>query len=611
MRTALREKTGAWQSRNIAARLSGLLRAGLRRQSVAGGWAAPLEGVVRDLEGLNRRTEQDFLQVGGRLAEFLSITRQVSADMAALSALFAGEGGQSASQLLSRILVRCRETEARAGAGDRALAAACEASGRIARSFRAFGETVSMFRVVASLTRIETARLGNTGAEFGNLAEEVRSLTESIQSGGRGILETSSILQERIQSAVSRVSNLRASALQELPALISAALAALRSLEERHGRAQEASLRQAAECTEISAAIEDLTTTIQFHDVTRQRVEHVAAALRRMCAEPQDGVKGGNAAPLDARTALIIQSSQLAEAEQIFAAAVDRIERDLESIARRVQGLAQASRTLLGFAEGDHGSFFLQMESRFTAILKILASCDQAENETDAVLGGLEQTVARMRAAVADVREIEIQIRRLAINAAIRAAQIGETGSALHVIAEVMQRLALASAGVTGEAAGDLAAMGDAAGWLSGGSQEDAESVLSEVRATVLELHSSSEMSFSRLNQIAALSQRLCDDIHAVRAGFSAGAAFAECVGRARAALAQVGEHARAIPDEPDAMPSAKQPFEDLAKHYTMQSERDVHESVLAGAAISRPAETPAPATVSGDPDLGDNVELF
>ena len=48
-----------------------------------------------------------------------------------------------------------------------------------------------------------------------------------------------------------------------------------------------------------------------------------------------------------------------------------------------------------------------------------------------------------------------------------------------------------------------------------------------------------------------------------------------------------------------------------FAKHYTMQSERDVHEAVSTGKASAPVALAVEPSTETGGGDLGDNVELF
>jgi hypothetical protein len=573
-----------------------------RKSSAGHDCGALLDRVISDLESLNNHTEQDFLAIGGKMMGFVTAARQLASDMAALEQIF-GTQDSHATEVLTRVLERSKQIEARAAAGDQALTGVCNTARQIGSTFRGFQETVSVFRVLGSLTRIETARLGNAGVEFGHLAEEVTSLTKSIELSGQGILEASLALHQKMHAALAKVTGLRARELAELPGLIAGVMTSLGSVEDRHRRAVEIFLRQAAEYKKISAAFEDLITAIQFHDITRQQIEHVADALKRLRVEFRQGCP---TPALDRRAVLTLQASQLSNAAEVFASSTSRIEQDLDGIAGRVREMAETTKALMGFSADEQDSSSLQMEARFTAIMKVVGNCAQAESETQGTLAELEATVARMRSSVAEIRGIEIRIRRMAINATIRAVQIGAAGSALNVIAEVMQRLAVDSDGVTDRAEEDLNAISDAANRLSGG-ESATGSVLSDIQAAIVEFGSSGEASSGRLNQITATSARLGDEIHSVRAGFSAGALFAEAIQGVRSTLEQLGGQAGFV--SADAASASGLRLEDFAAHYTMQAERDVHESVTAGAAAGQSAPIARPA--SDEADLGDNVELF
>jgi hypothetical protein len=564
---------------------------------------------------LNGRTEQDFLAIGEKLVEFVDASRHLSSDMAALNELISGTNGWQASQVLTHVLELLRRIETRAEASDRALTRVCASTGQVGRTFGDFQNTVSVFRVLGSLTRIEAARLGNAGVEFGDLAEEVSGLTRSIESSGQGIVDASAILHQKMQAALAKATGLHANELKELPAITAEVLTSLASLEDRQRRAAEASLRDADDYKDVSAAIEDLITAIQFHDITRQQIEHVADALEHLRAEFPNG-RRSRAAPPDARAVLSLQSSQLSNAEQVFAASAGRIERDLDSIGGRVRNMAEASKTLMGLSAEEQDSFFVELEGRFTAILKVVTKCATVEAQIKSALAELAAAVRRMRESVADVRQVEIRIHRIAINATIRAVQIGDSGNALSVIAEVMQRLALDSNNITGEVTATLDTISDAAHSMSDGScclpeseGSDADGVLSEMRGAILKLHSASEATFSRLNQTTVFSTRLSEAVQSVRAGFSAGALFAEATDRARRMLQQFGGHAEPAHSE-NLEPAAQQRLKDYAAHYTMQTERDVHQSVAMGAAAPL-APAGAVETVPGDEGLGENVELF
>jgi hypothetical protein len=195
------------------------------------------------------------------------------------------------------------------------------------------------------------------------------------------------------------------------------------------------------------------------------------------------------------------------------------MERDLESIAARVQNMAEASRTLMGISADDQDSFLLRLEGHFTAILKMLGTCTTAQAEMGSTAANLVETIGGMRESVAEIRRTEIRIRRIATNATIRATHIGAAGNALDVIAEAMQGLALDSNTNTEDIAGAPNVMSEAANCVSGGRGQAAAGadsatgdVTGEMRHAVAELHSSSESSFSRVNQIAALGARLAGD---------------------------------------------------------------------------------------------------
>jgi hypothetical protein len=582
-------------------------------RATARAWRTVLRGAIKELENLNRSTERDFLGVGEKLMEFRSAARQIASDMAAVTELISGEQSRNASRALTRMLEHSREIEARIDQSGQALGEVRDLSRRIRLAFSGLPHTVSVFRTLCTLTRIETARLGGAGADLDHLTSEVGPLSESIHTSGEGVLKASRGLEQDVRSAIRSGADLQLTQLKELPALISGVIDGLQSFEERRKLALESSDRQAAQYAAVCEAIDDLVGSIQFHDITRQQVEHVIEALQRLCS-PAEG-RGGS---LDSRAGdtgvvLTLQSRHLSEAARVFAASIERMERDLAGIAARIESTPEASRALLGISGDDHASFFLKMEGQFSAVLNMLGTCAAAQAEMEATATRLEETIRHMRDSITGIRGTEIRIQHISTNATIRATHIGAAGIALNTIAEVMQRLAQESNANTEEVAGTLDAMSGAAGGVAGrsgeglaGARSMTKEVMEEMRRTIGELHSSSESSFSRVNQIVALGARLAGDIEAVRGGFSAGAMFAEAAQRVRNELEDIGAQASMAGSGAD----PAQALEQYAQSYTMQTERDVHHAVATGSALPA-APIEAPRGVSKEGDLGDNVELF
>jgi hypothetical protein len=380
------------------------MRRRLGRSRAPNGSASTFGRIIGELETLNRSTERDFLAVGDKLMEFRMSARQIASDMATVSGLVAGEQGSSASHALTRMLEYSKEIDVRIEASGRALASVSECSKRLGKAFSGLPNMVAVFRSLCTLTQIETARLGATGADLGHLAAEIRPLSESIQSSGEGVVEASRRLDRAVQSAIRSGSQVRATLLQEMAVLIPGVLGGMQSFEERRRLALESSHRQAAEYAAVGHAIDDLVSSIQFHDITRQQVEHVLEALREIGSHSPDTSAGTHHSPFDLRAVLTLQSSQLAEAARLFGQTIERIDQALENIAGRLHNASESVGELLGGLGQGQESFFSNMEAQFSGILQMLGTCTAAQAEIESTVTGLEENIGGMRASVAEIR---------------------------------------------------------------------------------------------------------------------------------------------------------------------------------------------------------------
>ena len=590
------------------------------RGTAESAWGAALDQVIENLEYLNRSTEQDFLTVGEKLMEFRTVARKTAAEMTALTELISGEQGSKTGRALSGMLGYSRDLDSRVGESKEALASVHGFARRIPLAFSGLRARVLVFRTLCTLTRIETSRLGKAGSGFDDLAEEVKPLSESIQSSGEQVLAGSIHLDERLRGVLRNVSDMQARQLGELHSMIDRVMESLREFEERRQRAHDASVRQAVQYRAICQAIDNLVGAIQFHDITRQQIEHVVESLRQL----RPGSISGNSALLSTRATAIVQlqSSQLSHAETVFAASIERLDHDLEAIGSSVGDLAAACQSLMGITGDEEKSFFLQMENYCLAIIESVRRCGAESTEIRAMAAELAEIIVHMRQSVDKIRALEIQIQRIAINANIRAAHIGEAGNALNIIAEAMQRVLLDSTVNTEDAAQALDSMSGAANCIAANSpgesatasELNSHAVLEEMLGAVAELRSSSDFSLVHLNHIAVWTSDLSEAIQSVRKEFSAGRLFADVVGHARSELERIrllGESAPPGADRENGEADSAQGLEDLVGRYTMQAERDVHESVATGM-VASPAAAPhgLPGTLE-EGDLGENVELF
>ncbi|HWC95507.1 MAG TPA: hypothetical protein VG456_02125 [Candidatus Sulfopaludibacter sp.] len=516
--------------------------------------------------------------------EFRAAARHITADMSLLTGLISGKQARHAALALDAILTHSRDMDASVTDSGSVLAALRNLAGQLYRAFSGIPATVSVLRNLCTLTRVETARLANHSLTFADLAAEVMPLSESIQASGASVLECASHLDLGLQTALQTASLLRVRQSEELPPLIATVTAGIRELADRQQAVHDASLRQASAYQQLSDAIDGLVANLQFHDITRQQIEHVIETL--------DLLRSETAPP---RSVVVLQASQLRNSSQIFSTAARSIEQNLENIGVRLGELASNSRSLLGESAGDHDSFFLRMEESFTAILQAMSACAEAQAEVRATPAHVSALMDRMRSAIEDIRALEIRIERTALNASIRAVHLGPAGAPLAVIAEAMQRLVAESSSKTEEAGQTLAALVQSAAALCGddsltraAAEDDAR-----MRAAVAEMQTAAEISYSRVTAIVALGERLAEDIAGLRGSFTHADVCAAGIDRAAEELETIAA------ELPDVEPVGAPENSSLASRYTMQIERDIHDRVMQGA----PAAAAEP--------LGDNVELW
>jgi hypothetical protein len=565
-----------------------------------------LEQAADALVGLNQQTEEQFLEVARNLGDFLARIQRITSEMSTLTELVSGGESDHTAQTLKSALDESRQMLSQAQEANHALAGLQQAAGRLSRSFSELESTESGFQTIATLTRVETARLGNAGSDFGNLADEVRELGGNIQSGVGRAVETVNQLAHSIRETLHNAVEDEDRNSRDLPAVIADIVKALDSIREGRRRAEEAAVRLHCQYEEVSQSVQELILSIQFQDITRQQVEHVIEAVRSLVGA--GGREPGM--PPTAGAVLNLQCAQLSAAGTTFAASVAQVDRNLERIGSRVAQMTQESTEFMGRFEREQKSYFVEMEQGCTAILGAIRACSVTEVRLHDAAARLTGSIGKVRSIVEEVRGIDLRMHRLSLNASVRATQLGEVGNPLGVLAGALLNLASASDGPSAAAEELLASMQSSAAVLSAGGSAAVDAhaeMLRELRAAIETMHSSTERSFARIQTVQQLGHQLCQDIAVARGNFAPGALFAEVVGGARATLA---EGAAGLGTWSEAPGEAARSLEELGNRYTMKAERDVHE---AAGVVTLPGPALAPAGSSADDgqDCGGSVELF
>ena len=566
-------------------------------------WVDEIKTVVAELEHLNRSTEADFLAITDRLTHFLSAARIIAAETRALADSLSGQTGAGLCEALAAVVAEARRIQQQAAGADR-LAEARDTVTQVRRSLRGFERVGPSFQVMATLVQIETAHLGSAGMDLGHLGEEFRSAGEGIRTRAEYILQGAAAVEARIVSALREASGFNQESRNTLPALIATAEQGLNDFRERQAKAVVTVGELARLSDLVAKAIGDLVASIQFHDITRQKVEHIIESLNRLAA-PSPADRAGAAPPPAA--ILDLQVAQLENARAVFVDAVRRMDQQIGTIAGQINQMVAEGGSLLASSDSLESSFYLQMESCFRAIADTAGRCLALEQRTRGAVADLRQTLQKLQESAREIHAVELRLRWLAINAGISACHIGAAGEPLEAVAGAMHQLVLECEGSSAEADEAIGRIAEAV--LAAAKGEDGEvtagtaASFDHVRARVRDLQGLNERSANRLREIASVGAALSADVEAARQRVSAAEVFMataqNCCDVLRRLRAQAVREQGAVDQDL---------LREYQEHYTMSVERDVHEAVTSPAGA-------APATLEGEPaeaqELAGSVELF
>jgi len=482
------------------------------------------------------------------------------------------------------------------------LAGSAEQLLRLSDICGGLGKTGLSLNVVGLNIAVESSRSAASGEMFAVFTDEIRGLSrrisqisESIRDAGARNRRDHLAAHQKIQGSLDSLSRLVA----EAESIVGGSLERIRELIDFSRQALE---RSTEGSREIGRLVGEVVVAIQFHDISRQKVEHVSAAmadaasLLRAPAEPLPVIRGR------VHRLLTLQGGQLREMVDEIYAARRRAAEAFRDLTSAVTDLV-ADADLLDAGEGAEDRLTHHrrgLEKGLRQLRELLKRGREMDREIHRIAEEGAEAASGLSEHIDRVRGISFDLHLKALNAVVKSARLQREGRALEVLAQEVSKLSAQSGGFVDDVVEILESLVSLSLDLDLMDDEDANEGADRDIADGL-----AEMA-ERFDQFQADAARAPERSRALQAEIEAAGetlGFLDSLGRELseriAELAVLVD--RFAPWSRAAWKGSAETLEQAAHRYTMESERRLHSRHFEQAAVAALTEAPE----------GDGVELF
>lgn len=594
---------------------------------------------AKDLSALGPDTEPDFLNIGAALNTLASICYSITDNAVKLSTLatFRADGNDMEqdsfvagnAKIFQAVTRHVETTLISLSEGETLLVELLSQMKKLRQPIRKLQSIGKTFRVLGVGIKVESSRTRAGMQGFVLLAEEVADIARLVQDNCRFCIDKADLVEKDI--AVSQqVLNSSDNAYDDRGER--AIYNILQSLENIGQRADRLAAGIQERSTAMVQGINEVVMAMQFHDITRQQLENVSAALTETIHKAStipalDATGTSEQVVLEIYSILSIQVAHLNSIyEQVKSAGI-QIKTGLGNTMEQARVQAKDAGTLLEM-EGRNGnkSVVEDLEREIDNIVVSLNKSLQVVKQAAEVSREVYDNILEIGSFVNKIEGIAFDVKILAINAMVEALKTETAGNTLNVLAKELSNLSQETRdGATESIAMLQSIMEGTEKQLefsvnldqSGAMVDEMISRAKEFTGTILaSLQEVSKIGHTMDGSSRDLSSRITKLIPGIK--------FPQVLGDRidqnwQTICRTIDRIEEVYPQFKEGSPEVKQMLENLAQQYVMERERSIHAQVAGG---MRDAADSGPDLLAEDgfelfdekakkEDFGDNIELF
>jgi len=413
-------------------------------------WLTSLQKFSNELHTITTSTEGEFLTVGGNFQDFWMRADEMAKISSSAAELVSGKKMTDTisglEKLISHMGQYVENSDSELDINIDRLKKIRKILQDIFRPLEKFKRIVKTLKMMGIATRIESSRLGRNDAGFGTLADEIKKLATTIALKSGDIINQSGKLDELMEKSFNKVVELQSAKSGNLNRTLNLASESLLSLRNMNRDASAVAAEISEKNKKIYRNVEEVVTSIQFHDITRQQIEHVKSAIDDACSWLKNSEREeAEVLMFKVRENCKLQKAQLKHSRDEIVGAVKGIIKNLSNIAVSITEMTKETKKMVGDVDRTGASFLIEIERHISSVTASLIKSAREYKELSDVTASAAKNAGQMTNYVNDIKETGTQIELIALNARIKATHTGEKGAAMGAIAEAIQQLSLES----------------------------------------------------------------------------------------------------------------------------------------------------------------------
>ena len=387
-------------------------------------------------------------------------------------------------------------------------------------------------------------------------------------------------------------------AIYEIDQLISASLDAIQSVSDHSQR--------------ISSQISKIVILIQFHDITRQQIEHIVAALKdakeisTKIIHKQYSEEEVENQLFMIYSLLQLQSTQLKHVLDEVHLVYEKISQAFEELGKQATGLSKMAAFL---RNGNNASSFMNLVGALEDLEKYLGEGKKLGGELFLTAEEASQAVSTLFRDIKKVLSLGKDLNFKSLNAIVITSHLGETGVPLRVLAQEIKELSNQTNHLVSDFSDTITNIEK--------SIHSLDNLKLEEKLENLELQRGMEnLSLARQefaessSEIQYQSEGLEKEIKFIQQKLEFFHTLTKNLSHEKEQIEALKEPL--LPWKNAGNRETKAKIEEIAARYTMKSERDIHKQIVEAEKAGILKETIIDTNIDLDEDdFGDNVELF